>query len=107
MHALKKWQVYLEGRHFAVYTDHATLHHFPEQPDLTRWQARWMEKMQEYVFDLKVILLHFFHPSGLPSGKVRLFWKMVQYGMVSVHSEVSSFQVGSPFLEGMHDGQGF
>ncbi|TMC24502.1 MAG: hypothetical protein E6J34_00380, partial [Chloroflexi bacterium] len=42
MHALKKWRVYLEGRHFTVYTDHATLRHFPEQPDLTRRQARWM-----------------------------------------------------------------
>src|SRR4051812_36723669 len=41
MHALKKWQVYLEGRHFTVYTDHATLCHFAEQPDLTCWQARW------------------------------------------------------------------
>ena len=55
MHALKKWQVYLEGRHFTVYTDHATLRHFPEQPDLTRRQARWMEKMQEYDFEIKYI----------------------------------------------------
>ena len=55
MHALKKWRVYLEGRHFTVYTDHATLRHFPEQPDLTRRQARWMEKMQEYDFEIKYI----------------------------------------------------
>jgi len=55
MHALKKWKVYLEGRHFIVYTDHATLRHFPDQPDLSRRQARWMEKMQEYDFEIKYI----------------------------------------------------
>jgi hypothetical protein len=55
MHALKKWRVYLEGRHFTVYTDHATLRHFPTQPDLTRRQARWTEKMQDYDFEIKYI----------------------------------------------------
>jgi hypothetical protein len=55
MHALKKWRVYLEGRHFTVYTDHATLRHFPNQPDLSRRQARWTEKMQEYDFEIKYI----------------------------------------------------
>jgi hypothetical protein len=55
MHALKKWKVYLEGRHFTVYTDHATLQHFPDQPDLSRRQARWTEKMQEYDFEIKYI----------------------------------------------------
>jgi RNase H-like domain found in reverse transcriptase/Integrase zinc binding domain len=55
MHALKKWRVYLEGRPFVVYTDHATLRHFAEQPDLTRRQARWTEKMQDYDFEIKYI----------------------------------------------------
>ena len=55
MHALKKWRVYLEGRHFTVYTDHATLRHFTDQPDLTRRQARWTEKMQDYDFEIKYL----------------------------------------------------
>ena len=55
MHALKKWKVYLEGRHFIIFTDHATLRHFPDQPDLSRCQARWTEKMQEYDFEIKYI----------------------------------------------------
>lgn len=55
MHALSKWRVYLEGRRFTVYTDHATLQHFPEQPKLSRRQARWMEKMQEYDFVIKYL----------------------------------------------------
>src|SRR3954463_7821405 len=55
MHALKKWRCYLEGRHFIVYSDHATLQHFQGQPDLTRRQARWMEKMQGFDFDIKYL----------------------------------------------------
>ena len=55
IHALKKWHVYLEGRHFIIYTDHATLRHFTEQPDLTRRQARWMEKLQDYDFEIKYL----------------------------------------------------
>jgi deoxyuridine 5'-triphosphate nucleotidohydrolase len=55
MHALSKWRVYLEGRHFVVFTDHATLRHFAEQPNLTRRQARWTEKMQDYDFQIKYL----------------------------------------------------
>jgi hypothetical protein len=53
VHALKTWRYYLDGTHFIVYTDHATLRHFPNQPKLTRRQARWMELLQEYDFDFK------------------------------------------------------
>jgi hypothetical protein len=53
VHALRTWRYYLDGTHFVVYTDHATLQHFPTQPKLTRRQARWMELLQEYDFDFK------------------------------------------------------
>jgi len=53
VHALKTWRYYLDGSHFIVYTDHATLQHFPTQPNLTRRQARWMELLQEYDFVFK------------------------------------------------------
>ena len=53
IHALRTWRYYLDGTHFIVYTDHATLRHFPTQPKLTRRQARWMELLQEYDFDFK------------------------------------------------------
>jgi len=53
VHALKTWRFYLDGSHFIVYTDHATLQHFPTQPKLTRRQARWMELLQEYNFTFK------------------------------------------------------
>ena len=43
----------MDGSHFVVYTDHATLQHFPTQPNLTRRQARWMELLQEYDFTFK------------------------------------------------------
>jgi len=55
VHALKTWRYYLDGTHFIVYTDHATLRHFPTQPKLTRRQARWMELLQEYDFDFKYL----------------------------------------------------
>jgi RNase H-like domain found in reverse transcriptase len=39
IHALKKWRVYLEGRPFIVYSDHATLRHLQKQPSLSQRQA--------------------------------------------------------------------
>jgi hypothetical protein len=55
MHALIKWRVYLEGRHFIIYTDHATLRHFTTQPNLSRRQARWTEKMADYDFKIEYL----------------------------------------------------
>lgn len=50
--ALKTWRYYLDGSHSVVYTDHATLRHFPTQPK-TRRQACWMELLQQYDLDFK------------------------------------------------------
>ena len=55
VHALRTWRVYLEGRHFTVQTDHATLQHFLTQPNLSRRQARWSELLSEYDFDIKYL----------------------------------------------------
>lgn len=53
VHAIQHWRYYLDGSHFVVYTDHATLQHFPTQPKLTRRQAHWMELLQEYDFEFR------------------------------------------------------
>src|SRR3954464_13398421 len=55
IHALKKWQVYLEGHPFTVFTDHATLCHFHKQPHLTGHQACWSEILQSYEANIKYL----------------------------------------------------
>lgn len=55
VHAIRTWRVYLEGRHFRVQTDHATLRYIQSQPSLSRRQARWMETLQQYDFDVEYI----------------------------------------------------
>jgi len=49
--ALVNWRHYLEGRHFTVIIDH--LKYLHTQPTLSRRQARWMEKLAEYDFDIQ------------------------------------------------------
>src|SRR3954447_21463224 len=53
MHALAKWRVYLHGRPFLIYSDHATLTHLKNQPNLNPKQVRWLGKMQD--FDFKIV----------------------------------------------------
>jgi hypothetical protein len=53
MHALAKWRVYLHGHPFIIYSDHATLTHLKNQPNLNPKQVRWLGKMQE--FDFKIV----------------------------------------------------
>jgi len=52
IHALKIWRVYLQGNHFRIITDHASLRYLQTQPTLSRRQVRWMEFLQEYDFEI-------------------------------------------------------
>src|SRR3954469_17860946 len=50
IHAFQKWQVYLQGHPFTLYTDHATLHHFQSQTLLTGHPARWSLFLQGFEY---------------------------------------------------------
>ena len=54
VYALKQWRHYLEGHHlkFTVVTDHASLRYLQTQPNLSRRQARWMELLAQYNFEI-------------------------------------------------------
>ena len=53
LHALKKWQNYLMGRHFKVKTDHDSLKHFLEQRLSLEEQQKWVTNTLGY--DFKII----------------------------------------------------
>ena len=55
--ACVKWRHYLESGPVTVYTDHKALLELQTQPHLTRRQARWLERLQD--FDL-----HYHHLPG-------------------------------------------
>jgi hypothetical protein len=46
--ALKKWQHYLYGAKYEVFTDHKSLKYIFTQNDLNLRQRRWMEFLEEY-----------------------------------------------------------
>ncbi|KAJ3567660.1 hypothetical protein NP233_g6218 [Leucocoprinus birnbaumii] len=50
--ALTKWRSDLLGISFTVLTDHRTLECFQTQKHLSRRQARWMELLQQYDFEI-------------------------------------------------------
>ena len=51
--AVKHWRMDLQGVHFTVLTDHATLTSLPTQDTLSKRQARWMEAMADY--DMEIV----------------------------------------------------
>lgn len=53
--ALKEWSVYLRGRNFVFYTDHEPIRYLQTKPKLNGRQARWLDLLQEYDFDVKHI----------------------------------------------------
>ena len=53
IHAIRTWRMYLEGQHFTVETDHASLEYIKTQSNLSRRQARWLETLQSQDFEVR------------------------------------------------------
>ena len=53
--SLKMWGHYLMGRKFDLRTDHCGLKYLFDQPTLNARQARWMEFLCEFDFEIKHI----------------------------------------------------
>ena len=50
--ALKKWRHYLYGKKFGIITDHQSLTFIPSQPNLTPRQARQVEFMSQFDYEI-------------------------------------------------------
>ena len=50
--ALLTWKHYIEGRKFLICTDHHSINYLKTQPQLSKRQARWVELMAEFDFDI-------------------------------------------------------
>lgn len=53
MHAVKKWQTYLQGRHFIIKTDHYSLKYFLNQRANTPFQQKWVSKLLEFDYEIR------------------------------------------------------
>ena len=55
VHALKMWRHYLLGRRIVLMTDHSGLRYLIDQPKFNVRQARWMDLLSEFDFEIKHI----------------------------------------------------
>ena len=55
IHALNMWRPYLMGRKFDLRTNHCGLKYLFDQPTLNARQARWLEFLYEFYFEIKHI----------------------------------------------------
>ena len=55
VHALNMWRHYLMGRKFELRTNHCGLKYLFDQPTLNSRQARWLEFLCEFDFEIKHI----------------------------------------------------
>ena len=46
--ALNIWRHYLYGVRCTIYTDHKSLRHIIDQPNLNMWQRRWLDVVKDY-----------------------------------------------------------
>lgn len=54
-HCLKSWRHFLEGTKFIIRTDHKSLIYIMKQKQLSRKQARWIEFMQGFDFQVEYV----------------------------------------------------
>ena len=52
IHALRTWRHYFAGQKFTVVTDHYSLQYLRTQPNLSKRQARWLDFIAEFNFDI-------------------------------------------------------
>lgn len=53
VHAMKKWQNNLHGRHFIIKTDHNGLKYFLNQRANTPFQEKWVSKLLGYDYEIQ------------------------------------------------------
>ena len=51
--SLITWKHYLEGQKFIICTDHHSINYLKTQPQISKRQARWVELMAEFDFDIQ------------------------------------------------------
>ena len=52
IHALRTWRHYLLGRRFTIVSDHHSLKFLQTQPNLSKRQARWLELLAEFDYEI-------------------------------------------------------
>ena len=52
IHALRTWRHYLQGSKFTILTDHHSLKYFMTQPNLSKRQARWLDFLAEFDYEI-------------------------------------------------------
>eukprot|EP00253_Pinus_taeda_P035992 PITA_35992 len=87
IHALKMWRHYLMGRKFLLLTDHHNLTNYFSQPTLNARQARWVDFLSGFDFDIKHL-----------QGKENRVADTLSWKIQSLY-EVSISEWKSPFLE--------
>lgn len=53
MHAIKKWQNYLQGRHFIIKTYHNSFKYFLQHIANTAFQQKWVSKLLGYDYEIQ------------------------------------------------------
>ena len=53
MLALREWSMYLRGNHFVFKTDHQSIVYLQSKSRLTGRQARWLDEIQSYFFEVQ------------------------------------------------------
>ena len=55
IHTLNMWRRYLKGKTFLLKTDNMSLKYLFEKPDVNAREARWLDFLSKYHFELKHI----------------------------------------------------